>query len=65
MVMPPWSVRLTIGRWNVSHRSTSRVIACAPSTDIVVPLYGSVAMTPTGWPSSRASAVTVAPPYSA
>ena len=42
-----------------------RVTARAPSTDIVAPRYGSVAMTPTGWPFRRASAVTVAPPYSA
>src|SRR5260221_12562231 len=39
-------------------------MASAPSSDMVVPRYGSVAITPTGWPSSRARKVPVEPPYS-
>ena len=65
MFMPARSVSVTSGRWNVSHRSTKRVTAIAPSTDMVVPLCGSGASTPTACPPSRASAVTQPPPYSA
>ena len=59
-VKPGLSMRLRIGRWNRSHTSTWRISLSQPSAVSAPPLTWrlSEAMTPTGWPSKRASPTT-------
>ena len=64
MRKPGLSTKFTTGRWNVSQRSTIFVIFSAPAAVRAPPeCIGSLAITPTGYPSSRATPATSEGPY--